>query len=217
MKNSICYIFICVLCITFGISNYVYSQDSILGTYTHTFDGKMEFFELKSDNTFWYCYGCSLKNSWGDSNSWGYWEVQDSLLILNSTVPERVTVHEDYDKKLKLSVVNVFPSNFPNELYLRYNLYIVTAKNDTLFFLEQTEQQIRVKGRIKSFWIEDTDTGIKSQPYTVLSGKTNIISISFYKGIVFENENWLIINKKEIRPANFSGGWKDYCLSKKEI
>jgi hypothetical protein len=216
MKKSNFYISICVLFNTLGISNYAYSQDSILGTYTHTFDGKVEFLELKSDSTFLYCYGCSLKNSWGDGNSLGYWEIKDSLLILNSTVPKRVTVYEDYDKKLKLTVISVFPSNFPNEIYLRYNLYILTGKNDTLSFFKRTDRQISVKERIKSFWIEDADTGVQSQPYTVLSGKTNIISVSFYKGIVFENENWLIVDENRLISKGIDGKLQDYYLNKKE-
>jgi hypothetical protein len=213
MEKSIFYVFICVLCITLGISNYAYSQDSLLGIYTHTFDGKMEFLELKSDSTFWYCYGCSLKNSLGNSNSWGYWEVNDSLLILNS-VPKRFAIDEDYNKNLKLSVINVLPSNFPVAVYAQYNLYIVTAENDTLSFFNQTKWQIRVKKRIKSFYIEDAETGIKSQPYNVLSRKTNIISVSFYKGTVFENENWLIVDDNRIRPKGIDGKLQNYYLIK---
>ncbi|MBP1677075.1 MAG: hypothetical protein H6Q20_1634 [Bacteroidetes bacterium] len=195
MKNSILIICICVS----GIFNYIYSQNSIFGTFSYTFNGKITFLELRSDNTFFYCYGCSYKNTWGDGNTWGYWEVKDSFLILNSTMPERITVYEDYNKKSKFSVINIFPSNFPNDIYLRYNIYIITEKNDTLSFLKRTEHIIRVKGNIKSFWIEDNDTGIKSRQYFLLSKKSNIISVLFYKGIMFENENWLIVNKDKIR------------------
>jgi hypothetical protein len=211
MKNKL------LIIILLGISNYAFSQDNIFGTYSHIDDSKVEFLELKSDSTFWYCYGCSLKNSWDDDNSFGYWEVKDnSLLILNSTTPKIVTIYEDYDKKLNLLTINVFPSDFPNERHSFYNLFVITEKEDTLSFYKQLDKTtIRKKIKIKSFWIEDM-TGLKYLPYEVISVNNNIFNVIFYKGRVFENENWVIVNENRLRPKGIDGKLQDYFLIKRE-
>jgi hypothetical protein len=186
-----------------GICNTAYSQEDISGIFTDTIDGKTEFLSLNSDSTFWYCLGCSLKNTVGDDYSYGDWEVKDSVLLLNTTIPKRIMVSEDYDKKLEFSTITVFPSNFPNKLYITYNLYIITEKWDTLSIFNQTGQT-KVTEQIKSFWIEDLETSLMSYPYMVKSIKTNLINVLFYRGRVFENEHWLIINKKTLRPPSGS-------------
>jgi hypothetical protein len=198
MKNKILLLLICL----FEISCHAYSQKSVFGTYSaNNFINRFSFsiLDLKSDSTFWYCDDFSRTAGVGVDNIYGCWKIKDNFLILNSTNPKRITVWENYSKKSKYSRIYIEPTHLSQNTNFRYNLYIVTGTNDTLFYLKKTEKKFSIKKNIKSFWIEDVDSGIKSLPYSLLSNKTNILFVSFYRGIVFEDVKWLIVDENKIR------------------
>jgi hypothetical protein len=236
MKNKLLIVIIGVISIN------AYSQNEIIGKYSYTAGNyadslilekpflwcdtimqpnvsrsMIEFIDLYSDGTFWYYKGY-LKKVLAECS--GEWNMKDSLVILNSHI-QRIQVFESYNKKSKEITISILPSNFPNETDTPYHLNIITEKEDTFSFYGQTDRQlqnferiiIKEKIKIKSFWTEDM-TGLKSLPYEVQSINSNIFNVLFYKGRVFENENWLIVGENRLRPRGANGKLQDYYLTK---
>ena len=192
----------------------LYSQNEVVGTFSYINEESEEIIiTLNQNYTFWYCKGCSIKRSVGDCT--GYWNIkEDSILVLNSDNSSRIIVFEDNNKKNKKnSTIIVFPSNFPNETHIIYNMYIVTEEGDTLSLYNQVEKII-IRKKIKSFWIEDVETKLKSHSYRVQSD-ANIFNVFFDKGRVFDNEEWLIVNNEKLRARGLNGELQDYYLDRK--
>jgi len=192
-------LYLIILCyVFFGITLEPFAQNTFKGTFAHGDSIGDALISINTDGTFWYIPGLTIKNSADDCK--GTWKIKDDTLILNS-YQQRILVLEDYNRKSKDITLVVLPANYPNKKSLICNIFLLTEKGDTLCF--HKTNRIKIKKHFKSLWIEDIETGLKSQPYMV-STNANCFNVLFYNGRVFENENWVIVDENNITPINLA-------------
>lgn len=183
------------------------------GTYKHYAHHRMESFELLPNGEFRY-----LRVHPGYDSISGYWVQKDSLLILNS-IPQRdrVVIYEGYvksNKRNEIKVVN--KSSIP----LFFKLNVITTSNDTLNL--DGIYTAYIPAPIKSFRLINAalGLGVAEEPrydypsYQVRYKECNYFVIIFETDRIFEHEEWIIKNDKEIKPILENGKEAYYTLKK---
>lgn len=202
--------FLFLILITFVIYS-IKSQNGLdlEGIYMHSEKwGYKSILDLKPDNTFVFSVHSNVSNYKVDGN----WQVQDSIIILNSFRKEMITLKENFKKKQKGIKFNILDEN--SQLMV-YHLSIVTENNDTIVYRDQFETTsiIDLKQKIIKFSIKDV-SGLSTPFYQIDTNLYNFFNIRYTQIRIFNKEPWLIISKDEIKPMSIYAEYAKYNLIK---
>jgi len=142
----------------------------------------------------------------------GNFNIYNDTLTLDSyPQKDKIIVLESFEGNKKKSVFKV--QNKRNESIV-FHLTIFFQNDSSAIFHSEFDKTIVSSRKIKSFFIETT-MGIKSPCYLIKGKNVNYFEIMIETSRVFENEKWLIKDKK-IQPLGINGKIQNYYLEKND-